>query len=516
MGPPTIATFQNTPIDSLASTAALVRATYISQRTKPLAYRVAQLRKLYWAIKDNNDALLQSCKLDLNKSTFETQVTEIDWCLNDIVFVLRNLEKWAADESAPDIPLANKLLNPKIRKEPLGTVFIIGCWNFPLQLSVGPLIGAIAAGCTVVLKPSEVSPHTAMVVKKIIEESLDPSAYAVVNGGAEETTVLLNEKWDKIFYTGSAGVGTVIAKKAAETLTPVCLELGGRNPAIVTRNADVRLAARRLLWAKFLNAGQVCISQNYTLVDKAVLDSFVDQLSIAMKEFYPNGAKASEDYGRIVNKRHFLRIKKMLDDSKGKILIGGDTDESQNYIEPTVILVDSEMDSAIKDESFGPLMPIFPVANLDDAIRLANAVHSTPLGFYPFGNKAEVEKLLSHITSGGASVNDGFFHGSIPTLAFGGVGDSGQGAYRGKASYYCFTHQRSITVTPGWMEKLLSIRYPPYAGKVRLSPNTPSFAISPPCLITNNLSSSPRSSPKLLSSQTSIVLATPSMAWDTG
>jgi beta-apo-4'-carotenal oxygenase len=478
-----LAPFEATPVQSIQGTVKLCATTFRSQKTKPLSYRLTQLRKLYWAITDNQDALVEACKQDLGKPTFEIFLAEIDWCKNDIVFVTKNLKKWMKDESPPDIPLTISLLNPKIRKEPLGNILVIGAYNFPVQLSLGPFIGAIAAGCTGVLKPSEVSPATAMVLRKIVEESLDPSAYAVINGGVPETSALLEEKWDKIFYTGSANVGTIIAKKAAETLTPVCLELGGRNPAIVTKNADPRLAARRLLWGKLHNAGQVCISQNYTMVEKDILPLFIEQLKIAMKEFYPNGTKSSPDYARIVNKRHFLRIKKMLDDSRGKILMGGEVDESQNYIDITVVQVEDEKDSMIVDESFGPLMPILAVDSVEDAIRIANSVHSTPLGLYPFGTKAETNKsmflsllsimqslltptVLNEVTSGGASVNDTFFHGTIPTFAFGGVGDSGQGAYRGQASFDTFTHRRSMVTTPGWMEGLLAVRYPPYAGKL--------------------------------------------------
>jgi len=313
------------------------------------------------------------------------------------------------------------------------------------------------------LKPSEVAPATAMMLKKIVEESLDPSAYAVVNGAVPESSALLNEKWDKIFYTGGTNVGIVIAKKAAETLTPVCLELGGRNPAIVTKNADPRLAARRLLWGKLHNAGQVCVSQNYIMVDKEILPLFIEQLKIAVKEFYPQGTKASPDYGRIVNQRHFLRIKKMLDDTKGKIVIGGEVDEAENFIDLTVVIVNDVNDSMIVDESFGPLIPVLPIDGVDEAIKIANSVHSTPLGMYPFGNKAETTKLLDNITSGGATVNDAFFHGAVPNLPFGGVGDSGQGAYHGQGSFDTFTHRRSVVTTPGWMEKLLAIRYPPYS-----------------------------------------------------
>lgn len=387
-----IAPFEATAIDSISSTVNLCKTTYRSQKTKPLSYRLVQLRKLYWGIVDYSDALVEAMKLDLGKPVFESFLSEIDWCKNDIMFVTKNLEKWMKDESAPDIPLTNSLLNPRIRKEPLGTVLILGAYNFPVQLSLGPLIGAIAAGCTAVLKPSEVSPNSAMVMKKIVEEYLDTTAYAIVNGAIPESNALLDEKWDKIFYTGGAVVGTIIAKKAAETLTPVCLELGGRNPAIVTNNADPRLAARRLVWGKLLNAGQVCISQNYIMVEKDILPAFIEQLKIALKEFYPNGQKSSPDYARIVNNRHFHRIKKMVDDSKGKILIGGEMDEAENFIELTIVQVNDANDSMIVDESFGPLMPLLAVDSVEEAIRIANSVHSTPLGLYPFGSKAETDK----------------------------------------------------------------------------------------------------------------------------
>lgn len=389
-----IAPFEATSLESIPTTAKLLRTTFRSQKTKPLEYRLKQLRKLYWAIHDSSDELIEAERSDLGKPAFETVITEIEWMKNDIVFVCKNLKKWMKDEPAPDTALMNTLLSPRIRKEPLGTALVIGAFNFPVQLSLSPFVGAICAGCTAVLKPSEAAPKTAMVLKKIIESSLDPDAYTVVNGAIPETTALLNEKWDKIFYTGGAVVGTIIAKKAAETLTPVALELGGRNPAIVSKNADPALAARRLLWGKILNAGQVCVGQNYVMVEKEILDAFIEQLRIAYKEFFPNGAKASPDYGRIINNRQFLRIKKMLDDSKGKILIGEELDEAENFIAPTVVLVDSKDDSMLVDESFGPLIPILPVNSLDEAINIAHDVHSTPLGLYPFGTKAEAEKSM--------------------------------------------------------------------------------------------------------------------------
>ncbi|KAF2634249.1 aldehyde dehydrogenase [Massarina eburnea CBS 473.64] len=457
--------FEHTSLDTLATVGDTLRASFLSHKTRPIEFRLVQLRKLYWALKDNAELITEACKLDLGKPSFETYLTELSWCMNDIIFMQKNLARFAADESAPDISFSNKFFAPKIRKDPLGTALIIGAFNFPIQLSLGPLIGAISAGCTAVLKPSEASPHAAAVMQKIVAESLDPSCYTVLQGAVPETSALLDQKWDKIFYTGSANVGTIIAKKAAETLTPVTLELGGRNPAIITKHADPRLAARRLLWAKTLNAGQVCVSQNFTLIDKEMVDPFLREMKICLSEFYPEGARKSPDYARIVNARQFQRVKKMLDETSGNIVLGGTMDEADLFIEPTVVQVTDLNDSLIKDESFGPLLPIIAVDDLDEAIKIANQVHDTPLGLYPFGNKAEVDKVIAQTRSGGVSINDGYFHASIPTLAFGGVGTSGSGAYRGKASFEVFSHRRSVTSTPAWIESMLDARYPPYTLK---------------------------------------------------
>lgn len=364
------------------------------------------------SIKDHEEEIAEACAQDLNKPRFETEVAESGWLLNDIVFTTRNLHKWVKDEKAPDIDLTFKFMNPKIRKDPLGCVLVIGyvvvgiagwlvantfffffsAFNFPFQLTLGPVIGAIAAGNTVIIKPSENAPRSAAVMQKICEAALDPSCYAVIQGGVAETQALLAERWDKIFFTGGANVGRIIAKAAAPHLTPVVLELGGINPAIVTKNADPRLVARRMLWGKLLNAGQVCTSQNYLLVDKSLVNKVVEEFKKAYKEFYPNGAKDSPDYSRIVNEGHFQRLKSMLDNTKGKILMGGTMDEKALFIEPTVVQVDSIDDSLCTQESFGPFIPILPVENLDEAIRLANGVQATPLGLYPFGNKSDVAK----------------------------------------------------------------------------------------------------------------------------
>ncbi|KAJ8105899.1 hypothetical protein OPT61_g9899 [Boeremia exigua] len=474
-----IPSFEHTPMDGIAPACATARKAFLAHKTRPLEYRKEQLRKLYWGFKDNADLIKEACQKDLGKSEFETYLTEISWVMNDCVWMANNVDRFARDEKPEDIAFTNKFMGPRIRKDPLGTVLIIGAYNFPIQLTIGPLIGAIAAGCTAVIKPSESAPFAASVMQKILSESLDPECYTCIQGAVPETTALLDQKWDKIFYTGSENVAKIIAKKAAETLTPLTLELGGRNPAIITKNADPKLAAKRLLWAKTLNAGQVCVSQNCTFVDREIMPAFIEEMRNCLKEFYPNGVRNSPDYGRIVNQRQFQRIKKMLDSTNGEVVIGGTTDEDELFIEPTVVVVQSMDDSLLRDESFGPLLPILPVDDLDQAIRIANEVHDTPLGTYAFGTKAEMQKVLDQTRSGGASLNDGFFHASIPTLAFGGVGSSGTGAYRGKASFDTFTHRRSVTTTPAWLESMMDVRYPPYtsakmkklAGMNDLKPN---------------------------------------------
>lgn len=261
-------------------------------------------------------------------------------------------------------------------------------------MTLGPVIGAIAAGNTVVIKPSEKASNCAVVIQQIIEAALDPSAYTIVQGAIPETQALLAERWDKIFFTGSANVGRIVAKAAAPNLTPIVLELGGINPAIISKNADPRLVARRLFWPKLMNAGQLCTSQNYLLVERPLVDAVVEEFKKVYKEFYPQGAKGSADFSHIIDDASFHRIKGMIDNTKGKIVMGGSMDEKERFIEPTVVVVDSPEDSMITQESFGPLIPILPVDSVEQAVQIANGVQSTPLGLYPFGSKAEVEKSM--------------------------------------------------------------------------------------------------------------------------
>ncbi len=393
----TIPPFEATAVDAIPKIASTARGVFRTHKTKDLEWRRVQLRKLYWAVNDYEPQILAALKQDLRRSDFESLLTEVEWLKKDCLFQLEHLDKYAKDEKlrTPDVPATYSFMKFRLRKEPLGTALIIGPYNFPVQLLLGPFVGAIAAGCTAVLKPSELTPACAMVVKEMVETRLDRSAFAVVNGGIPETNALMEEKWDKIFFTGSAAVGTIITKKAAETLTPVVLELGGMNPAFITKNANLALAARRLLWGKTVNSGQVCMSQNYVLIDKDCVDTFVEFLKQAYREMFPHGAKASPDLARIVNQRHFLRIKKMLDSTRGKIVMGGAVDESENFIEPTAVLVSSVDDPMMQEESFGPIFSIYPVNSLDEALNVANRVHRTPLSLFAFGSKAENQRGMS-------------------------------------------------------------------------------------------------------------------------
>ncbi|KAL7271039.1 Hexadecenal dehydrogenase [Rhizina undulata] len=460
-----LAPFVSTPVDEIAPSVAQLRETFLSQKTLPLSFREEQLRKLYWGIKDNEQRLIAALKEDLRKPVHETYIAELVWCTADITYVLDNLKVWAKEETAPT-SLLYKLMSPRIRKDPLGTVLIIGAFNYPVNLSIGPLIGAIAAGCTAVVKPSEMAPYTAAIITRIIEKYLDPTCYRVVNGGVPETTKLLDLKWDKILYTGSANVGRIIAAAAAKHLTPVILELGGLNPVLITKSADAKLAARRVAWAKVHNAGQICICPNYIMIHPDLEADFVETYIAHMKKFFPNGAKASPDFGRIVNDRHFKRIKNLLDNTQGTILYGSDTDESEKYIEPTLVKVHNADDSLLSEEIFGPVLPMLVVKELDEMLSLVRQIGDSPLGLYAFANEKDVqEKILRGTRSGGVTINDTMIHASITTLPFGGVGESGSGSYRGQASFDAFTHRRTVVSQPSWLESQLGMRYPPYTHK---------------------------------------------------
>ncbi len=387
-----ISPYEDTPIDTIPGAVTEIREFYQSGTSKDIEWRLVQLRKLWWGLQDYSEKIQAALKKDLNKPPIEAVVSEINFAQQDLEMIIKKLKTWAKDETDIEYALPFVPVRPRIRKEPLGNVLIIGTYNFPFMLNFCPFIGAIAAGCTAIIKPSEGAPATAVVLKEMVEAYLDPSAFKVVLGAVPEVTALLDQRWAKILYTGNITVGRIIAKKAAETLTPVTLELGGRNPAFITRATDLALAARRLLWGKTLCAGQVCLSHNYVLVERGVVDDLIKQLNAAYKQFYPQGAKASPDFSRIINERQFDRIKGLLDSTNGRIVLGGETDRSDLFIAPTAVLVDSADDPMIQEESFGPIWSILPYDDLDEAIKIANNVDPTPLSLVAFGSKSENEK----------------------------------------------------------------------------------------------------------------------------
>ncbi|KAG6035064.1 hypothetical protein E4U41_006257 [Claviceps citrina] len=460
-----IPAFEPTPVDDMTAKIDLLRKTYRTNKTKDLQFRQRQIRRLYWAVVDLAPVIEEALMRDMGKCRFEAHLTEMDWVKNEAVNVANKLGSWARDERVVDLPATYWPMRPRIRNEPLGQVLIIGAFNYPFQLCLTPLIGAMAAGNCVVVKPSEQAPHSAMVLRRIFDEYLDRSCYACVNGGLAETSHLLDRhRFDKIMFTGGRRTGAVIAEKAARSLTPVLLELGGMNPAFVTRGGDVRLAARRLLWQKCLNAGQLCLSHNYVLVERAVLDDFIAELNVQLRAFMPPGkGGGGGDLSRIVNRSHYRRLIKMLDGTKGKVVMGGASDEDALWIEPTAVLVDSIEDSMMAEETFGPIWSILPFDRLDDAIEIANKVDPTPLALFTFGTDAENNKVLENVTSGGATINDAFFHAMINATPFGGVGASGQGSYHGYYSFKAFSHQRVIARVPSWADRLLRVRYMPYS-----------------------------------------------------
>ena len=387
-----IAAFEATPLDTISTEMTTLRTTYRSNRTKDIQWRLKQLKKLYWGLVDLTPMIQEALMKDLRKCAYEAQISEIEWVKTETLDMINNLEKWAKDEPVVNVPMQFWLMKHRIRHEPLGVILVIGAYNYPFQLNVTPVVGAIAAGNCCVLKPSEASPHSAMVLKKLFDDYLDPECFSCVNGAIDETKLLLDTKFDKILFTGGKKVGTIVATKAAETLTPVLLELGGCNPGFVTKNANLKIAARRLLWQKCLNAGQVCLSHNYIMVERPVLSQFIGEMNKQGKVFMPNGAKASPDLARVVNKSHFSRMKGMLENTNGKIVMGGSMDESDLFIEPTMVLVDSIEDSMMAQESFGPIWAVMPYDTLDEAIKIANQVDSTPLALFTFGSDEENKK----------------------------------------------------------------------------------------------------------------------------
>jgi aldehyde dehydrogenase (NAD+) len=424
-------------------------------KTKDVAYRMQSLTKLGQVIRSHEAEIMAALKKDLNKSDFEAYMSEIGILLEEIRFALKNLKKWSKPQKVKSA-LAQVGSKSYIYPEPYGVVLIIAPWNYPVQLSLAPLIGAIAAGNCAVLKPSELTPATSKLISELIEQTFPSEYITVLQGDAETTKLLLKEKFDYIFFTGSVTVGKVIMEAAAKHLTPVTLELGGKSPCIVHKDANLKLAAKRIAWGKFLNAGQTCVAPDYLYVHREVRDEFIVSLKDAITEIYSEDVFKSGNFTRIVSERHFKRLVTFLED--GKIIHGGRKNTGLLSIEPTLLRDVSWDDPVMQEEIFGPILPIF---EYDNEVAMINKINERPkpLALYIFSEGMDFqETILNSISFGGGCINDTVFHLSSSYLPFGGVGESGMGAYHGKGSFDVFSHHKGILKQTTIFD--LPLRYP--------------------------------------------------------
>ena len=448
----------NTSIETL-------RHYFQSGATQPFAFRLLQLKRLKQLVLDNEQALYKALYADLKKTDEDAWATEVGFFLSELNYTIEHLKGWMQPKSVPT-NLVNMPSSSFTIQEPLGVVCIIAPWNYPFQLLFTPLIGAIAGGNCAVLKPSEFAPATAAVMRRIIGDLFPENYILYIEGdGAQVLPPLLTEnRFDHIFYTGSTMVGKIIYKLAAEQLVPVTLELGGKSPAVICDDANLRVAARRLANPKFSNCGQMCIAPDYILVPHHLRDALIKELMIAIQKFYGAEAESSEHYGKIINDKQWLRLTSYLED--GEIVYGGKSNREKLFIEPT-IMVDVQPDAKImQEEIFGPILPILTYTNKEDALAIIQK-NPNPLAFYVFTeNQADENYWLTNVPSGGACVNNATMHITNHELPFGGRGYSGTGGYHGKLSFDTFTHTKSVLKTPTWIDP--SFKYPPYKGKAWL------------------------------------------------
>ncbi|XP_075281765.1 aldehyde dehydrogenase family 3 member B1 [Opisthocomus hoazin] len=437
-----------------------LRAAWLSGKTRPMEYRVAQLEALGRFLDEKKEDILEATALDMGKPSFEAYFTEILLCKNELNTTLNNLSHWMKDEHT-DKNLVTQLDSAFIRKDPYGVVLIIAPWNYPIHLAVVPLIGAIAAGNCVIIKPSEIAKHTERLLAETLACYLDNDCFAVVTGGVQETTRLLENKFDYIFFTGSPSVGRIIMAAAAKHLTPVTLELGGKNPCYVSDTCNVQNVARRVAWGRFFNAGQTCVAPDYVLCSVEMQDKLMPFLREAITEFFGSNPRESPDFGRIVGDKQFRRVRALL--CSGRVAIGGQTDEKERYIAPTVLADVLPSDPIMQEEIFGPILPIVVVASMDEAIDFINA-RPRPLALYVFSCDSKVvNQVLERTSSGGFCGNDTLMHVTLPSLPFGGIGNSGLGKYHGKFTFDTFTHRRGCLHRNMGLEALNAVRYPPYS-----------------------------------------------------
>lgn len=433
--------------EDIASLVQKQRAFFNTNQTKSVEFRKEQLKKLKRALEAHEQEMHEAIAKDFSKSAFDNYTTELVLIYGEIDDALRGVSKWAARKRVPT-NLANFPASSYIIPEPLGVSLVIGAWNYPYQLSFAPVVAAMAAGCTAILKPSELPAHTSAVMHKIVSSTFSPDYFAVVEGGVEETTALLEQTFDKIFFTGSVPVGRIVYQAAAKNLTSVTLELGGKSPAFITPSCNLKMTAKRLVWAKFINAGQVCIAPDYVMVHESIKENFlqaiIDEIELAQLDV-SNG-----NYVQIINERNLERLAALIDPHK--VFYGGKVDRTNRIIHPTIMHNVNWSDAVMQQEIFGPILPVITYSNFDQAIAQVKE-HPKPLSCYVFTHNAEEKhRILHELSFGGGCVNDAIMHISNPHLPFGGTGSSGLGAYHGEPGFRQFSHYKSILDKPTWLE----------------------------------------------------------------
>jgi len=426
-----------------------------------IGYRKETLKKLLYNIQKSEDLIVKALYDDFKKPEFEAVLTETNYVISDLKDTIKNIHKWAKRKRVfPS--LLNFPSTDYIYKEPYGDVLVIAPWNYPFQLALCPLIAAVAAGNRVVLKPSELTPNTSAIIAKILEKTFHVNHVEVFEGGVEVSNQLLAKRWDYIFFTGSVAVGKVVAKAAAENLTPITLELGGKNPCIIDETANLKLAAKRIVWGKFINAGQTCIAPDYILIQKNMKVNFISFLIEEIIKAYGKKMDKSPDFARIINTKNWLRLASMIEPEK--VIFGGETNANELYISPTLIEEPALDSPVMKEEIFGPILPILIYETAADIENVISR-YEKPLSFYVFSeNKSFAKKLIKTYSFGGGCINDTVVHFSNKRLPFGGVGHSGMGAYHGQLSFDIFSHHKAVVKKANWLD--LPMRYAPYKDKL--------------------------------------------------
>mmetsp|Transcript_88680 Transcript_88680/g.185361 ORF Transcript_88680/g.185361 Transcript_88680/m.185361 type:complete len:498 (-) Transcript_88680:54-1547(-) len=441
-----------------ATHAALVK-TFQTGKTKSLSWRLEQLQALKRMMAEKTDDMIQAIAADLGRPKMEAVLCEISASTSELDHLIACLPKWVKPERV-STPLLQQPGTSEVHREPKGVALIISPWNFPFNLAMGGLFAALGAGNCVCLKPSEVAPASERLLAEILPQYLDPDAVKVVIGGVEESTELLKLKWDHIMYTGNGQVARIVARAAAENLTPTTLELGGKSPTVILPGANLNVAAKRILSGKSMNAGQICIAPDYLLVHKDVEKAFVAEMTKVVKSFFGPDASKSDSFGRIITERHWSRIKGLLDGADGEVLYQlGSPDEKSKFIPPTLIKAPSKSSKIMQEEIFGPVMPMLTVGTTDEIVDYINS-GDKPLALYIFGPPAAARTIIDRTSSGGVCVNDTLLHITNPNLPFGGVGESGMGKYHGKWGFDEFSHIRGVMIRGTWID--VAQRYPPY------------------------------------------------------